>query len=86
MAVEIKVTPAGESVTHATIIKWLKPDGSAVKVGEPICELETDKANSAIHLHWFDELDRSWIFRGSDNPTFLALQNLRATILRVRNE
>jgi 2-oxoglutarate dehydrogenase E2 component (dihydrolipoamide succinyltransferase) len=44
MAVEIKVTPAGESITHATLLKWLKPDGSAVKAGEPVCELETDKA------------------------------------------
>ena len=44
MAVEIKVTPAGESVSEATLVKWLKPDGAYVKNGEPICELETDKA------------------------------------------
>jgi 2-oxoglutarate dehydrogenase E2 component (dihydrolipoamide succinyltransferase) len=44
MPVEIKVTPAGESITHATLLKWLKPDGSSVKAGEPVCELETDKA------------------------------------------
>src|ERR1700676_4240509 len=44
MPVEIKVTPAGESITHATLLKWLKPDGAAVKTGEAVCELETDKA------------------------------------------
>src|SRR6202035_866914 len=44
MAVEIKVTPAGESITHATLLKWLKAEGAAVKTGEPVCELETDKA------------------------------------------
>src|SRR3954465_15681688 len=44
MPVEIKVTPAGESITHATLLKWLKPDGAAVKAGEAVCELETDKA------------------------------------------
>jgi 2-oxoglutarate dehydrogenase E2 component (dihydrolipoamide succinyltransferase) len=44
-AVEIKVTPAGESITHATLVRWLKPDGAAVKAGEPVCELETDKAS-----------------------------------------
>ncbi|MFO0845147.1 MAG: lipoyl domain-containing protein [Gemmataceae bacterium] len=43
-AVEIKVTPAGESITHATLVRRLKPDGSAVKAGEAVCELETDKA------------------------------------------
>ncbi len=42
--VEIKVTPAGESITHATLLRWLKPDGAAVKAGEAVCELETDKA------------------------------------------
>ncbi|MBY0229950.1 MAG: 2-oxoglutarate dehydrogenase complex dihydrolipoyllysine-residue succinyltransferase [Gemmataceae bacterium] len=43
-AVEIKVTPAGESVTQATVSRWLKPDGAYVKNGEAVCELETDKA------------------------------------------
>jgi 2-oxoglutarate dehydrogenase E2 component (dihydrolipoamide succinyltransferase) len=43
-AVEIKVTPAGESITHATLLRWLKPDGAAVKAGDSVCELETDKA------------------------------------------
>jgi 2-oxoglutarate dehydrogenase E2 component (dihydrolipoamide succinyltransferase) len=43
-AIEIKVTPAGESITHATLLRWLKPDGATVRTGEPICELETDKA------------------------------------------
>ncbi len=43
-AVEIKVTPAGESITHAVVLRWLKPDGAAVRAGEPVCELETDKA------------------------------------------
>jgi 2-oxoglutarate dehydrogenase E2 component (dihydrolipoamide succinyltransferase) len=44
MAVEIKVTPAGESITHATLSRWLKPGGAFVKAGEAVCELETDKA------------------------------------------
>ena len=44
MAVEIKVTPAGESITHATVSRWLKPNGAFVKAGDAVCELETDKA------------------------------------------
>jgi 2-oxoglutarate dehydrogenase E2 component (dihydrolipoamide succinyltransferase) len=43
-AVEIKVTPAGESITHATLLKWLKPEGARVRAGEALAELETDKA------------------------------------------
>jgi len=45
MAVEIKFTGAGESITQATVLKWLKPDGSAVKAGDAVVELETDKAS-----------------------------------------
>jgi 2-oxoglutarate dehydrogenase E2 component (dihydrolipoamide succinyltransferase) len=44
MAVEFKASPRGESITHATILRWLKPDGASVKPGEPVCEVETDKA------------------------------------------
>jgi 2-oxoglutarate dehydrogenase E2 component (dihydrolipoamide succinyltransferase) len=44
MAVEIKVSPVGESVTEATVSRWLKPNGAAVRANEPVCELETDKA------------------------------------------
>lgn len=39
----------------------------------------TDKANSAVHLHWFNELDRNWTLRGSENRTFLALKQLQRT-------
>jgi 2-oxoglutarate dehydrogenase E2 component (dihydrolipoamide succinyltransferase) len=41
--VEIKLTPAGESVTHATMLKWLVADGAYVKRNSTLCELETDK-------------------------------------------
>src|SRR5436309_2887384 len=45
---EIKVPTVGESVTEATIGRWLKPDGAAVKVNDPILELETDKATQEV--------------------------------------
>lgn len=43
MATEIRVPTLGESVTEATIGKWLKQKGEAVALDEPIVELETDK-------------------------------------------
>jgi 2-oxoglutarate dehydrogenase E2 component (dihydrolipoamide succinyltransferase) len=46
--IEIKVPTVGESVTEATIGRWLKPDGAAVKVNEPILEMETDKATQEV--------------------------------------
>jgi 2-oxoglutarate dehydrogenase E2 component (dihydrolipoamide succinyltransferase) len=45
MATEALVPAMGESITEAVIVRWLKGDGDAVAVDEPICELETDKAN-----------------------------------------
>ena len=48
MAVEIKVPSVGESVTEATIARWLKANGAAVKANEPVCELETDKATTEV--------------------------------------
>ncbi|HEV8410583.1 MAG TPA: 2-oxoglutarate dehydrogenase complex dihydrolipoyllysine-residue succinyltransferase [Gemmatimonadaceae bacterium] len=39
----IKVPPLGESITEATISRWLKNEGDAVAAGETLVELETDK-------------------------------------------
>ena len=42
--VEMKVPVIGESINEVTLSQWLKPDGSFVKLDEPICEFESDKA------------------------------------------
>jgi 2-oxoglutarate dehydrogenase E2 component (dihydrolipoamide succinyltransferase) len=48
MSIEIKVPTLGESVTEATIARWLKNEGDAVKRDEPLVELETDKVNVEV--------------------------------------
>lgn len=40
---QIRVPPLGESITEATISRWLKRDGDAVNLGDTLVELETDK-------------------------------------------
>lgn len=42
--VEMKVPVIGESINEVTLSQWLKPDGAYVKLDEPICEFESDKA------------------------------------------
>ena len=48
MAVEIHVPELGESVADATVGRWLKSEGDAVKSGEALVELETDKINFEV--------------------------------------
>jgi 2-oxoglutarate dehydrogenase E2 component (dihydrolipoamide succinyltransferase) len=49
MATEIRVPTLGESVSEATIGKWFKKPGDAVKADEPLLELETDKVTLEVN-------------------------------------
>jgi 2-oxoglutarate dehydrogenase E2 component (dihydrolipoamide succinyltransferase) len=49
MATEIKVPALGESVTEATVAKWMKKVGDAVAKDEALCELETDKVTLEVN-------------------------------------
>jgi 2-oxoglutarate dehydrogenase E2 component (dihydrolipoamide succinyltransferase) len=48
MAIEIKVPSVGESISEGTLSRWHKKDGEAVRAGEPVCELETEKATQEV--------------------------------------
>ncbi len=49
MSTEIKVPTLGESVTSATVARWLKHAGEAVAADEPLVELETDKVTVEVN-------------------------------------
>jgi dihydrolipoamide dehydrogenase len=49
MSVEIRVPTLGESVTSATVARWLKQPGEAVTADEPLVELETDKVTVEVN-------------------------------------
>ena len=49
MATEIRVPTLGESITEATVGKWFKQRGDAVKADEPLVELETDKVTVEVN-------------------------------------
>ena len=48
MAEKITVPTLGESITEATVSKWLKTQGEKVSADEPLVELETDKVNVEV--------------------------------------
>jgi 2-oxoglutarate dehydrogenase E2 component (dihydrolipoamide succinyltransferase) len=46
--IELSIPALGESISSVTFAKWLKPDGALVQMDEPICEIETEKANQEL--------------------------------------
>lgn len=48
MATELILPEMGEGVTEGTVARWLKAEGEAVKLYEPIVEVETDKVTTEI--------------------------------------
>jgi 2-oxoglutarate dehydrogenase E2 component (dihydrolipoamide succinyltransferase) len=48
MATNIVVPEVGESIVDARVAKWLKREGDAVSVGDPLVELETDKIDLEV--------------------------------------
>src|SRR5213082_2439903 len=48
MTIEIRVPTLGESVTEATVARWLKQPGETIARDEPVVELETDKVTLEV--------------------------------------
>jgi len=68
MATEILVPSLGESITEATVARWLKQPGEAVARDEPLVELETDKATLEIPAPAAGTLGEIRAAEGSDVP------------------
>ncbi|MBY0462124.1 MAG: 2-oxoglutarate dehydrogenase complex dihydrolipoyllysine-residue succinyltransferase [Alphaproteobacteria bacterium] len=62
---EIKVPTLGESVTEATVARWLKEIGEPVKADEPLVELETDKVTLEVPAPSSGVLESIFSNRGS---------------------
>ena len=48
MAIEVKLSSLGVSITEGTILSWLKKEGDRVEKGEVLAEVETEKVNFEI--------------------------------------
>ncbi|MBI4606064.1 MAG: hypothetical protein HY721_29205, partial [Planctomycetes bacterium] len=48
MASPVRMPKAGQSMTEGRIVTWLKGEGDPVQRGEPLLEIETDKANLEV--------------------------------------
>ena len=65
MSKEIRVPALGESVTEATIAKWFKNEGDAIKVDEPLVELETDKVTVEVPAPASGKLEKISVLAGT---------------------
>jgi 2-oxoglutarate dehydrogenase E2 component (dihydrolipoamide succinyltransferase) len=73
--IELKIPNLGESISSVTFSKWLKPNGSTVQMDEPLCEIETEKANQELSADAAGQL--SWVAKEGED---LAVGALFATI------
>lgn len=69
--IELKIPNLGESISSVTFSKWLKPDGSPVALDEPLCEIETEKANQELSADSAGKL--IWIAKEGDDLAVGAL-------------
>ncbi|MGC2202562.1 MAG: biotin/lipoyl-containing protein, partial [Stellaceae bacterium] len=68
MATEIKVPSLGESITEATVSKWLKRLGEPVAADEPVAELETDKVTLEVPAPAAGTLSEILVEEGANVP------------------
>src|SRR5690606_8816737 len=66
MSVEIRVPTLGESLSEATVARWLKQAGQVVAVDEPLVELETDKVSLEVPAPAAGVLSEILIPEGTD--------------------
>ncbi|HEX3405203.1 MAG TPA: 2-oxoglutarate dehydrogenase complex dihydrolipoyllysine-residue succinyltransferase [Acetobacteraceae bacterium] len=78
MATEIKVPTLGESVTTATVARWMKHEGDSVAADEPLVELETDKVTVEVSAPSAGVLGSIVAQEGSEVPVGALLATLEA--------
>ena len=82
---EIKVPSLGESISEATISKWLKNEGDKVEKDEVVLELETDKVTQEIYAASSGVLSKVFHAEGDDVKIGDVLANIETTTLKETN-
>ena len=77
MSIEVRLPELGGSVSNAKLSVWLKNVGDAVKRGEPVAEVETDKTSVEIEAPGDGVLERIVVAAGHEN---VAIGDLLAVI------
>lgn len=70
MAHPIRMPKAGQSMTEGKVLKWLKKEGDSVRQGDPILEIETDKASLEVEAQASGVLRKTLAREGESCPVF----------------
>ena len=68
MATELTMPQMGYDMQEGTVVRWLKAEGSNVELGEPVAEIETDKAVVEFESYASGVLQRILVAEGSTVP------------------
>src|SRR6185295_3413324 len=68
MPIEITMPKLTDTMTEATLAKWLKKEGDAVKPGDMIAEVETDKATQELEAFESGTVAKIVIPEGGKTP------------------
>ena len=66
MSLEIKVPTLGESITEASVVKWLKKEGESFEIDEALVEIETDKITLEVSAPSAGTLEKIQAKEGND--------------------
>jgi len=86
MSEKILVPALGESVTEATVSKWLKNKGDKIVSDEPLVELETDKVNVEVPAPTNGTLEDISVGEGQTVNVGAVLGTIGAANLKVKKE
>ena len=68
MATELTMPQMGYDMQEGTVVRWLKAEGSNVELGEPVAEIETDKAVVEFESYASGVLQKILVSEGSTVP------------------
>jgi len=66
MPIQILMPALSPTMTEGKLAKWLKKEGDAVKAGDPVCEIETDKATMEVEAVDEGILEKILVAAGSE--------------------
>ena len=83
MATELTMPQMGYDMQEGTVVRWLKAEGSNVEMGEPVAEIETDKAVVEFESYASGILQKILVTEGSTVPVGEAIALVGEALVEI---